>query len=48
MTRPSEKEFEEHFCGELEKPFQNFEMTYTRRETKDIDLKTLIDDEILT
>jgi type I restriction enzyme R subunit len=48
MTRPSEKEFEEHFCRELERQFQSSKMTYIRRETKDVDLKTLIDGEILT
>jgi len=48
MTRPSEKEFEEHFCAELEKPFQSSKLAYIKRQTGNIDLKALIDSELLT
>lgn len=48
MTRPSEKEFEAHFCEQLEAPFQASKMTYSKRETNNVDLNALIDDELLT
>jgi len=48
MTRPSEKEFESHFCAELEKPFQSSKMVYLKRQMGNVDLKALIDGELLT
>lgn len=47
MTRPSEKEFEEHFCAELEKPFQSSKMVFVKRTTKDVDLGSLVDGALL-
>ncbi|MDD4110379.1 MAG: DEAD/DEAH box helicase family protein [Clostridia bacterium] len=47
MSFPSEKEFEEHFCKELEKEFPFSKMIYKKRDTANIDLDSLIDDEIL-
>src|SRR5208283_3797146 len=48
MPSPSEKEFEEHFCSELEKTFKVSKMVYQKRTTSDIDIKNLVDDQILT
>ncbi|MBT4021811.1 type I restriction endonuclease subunit R [archaeon] len=42
MSRPLEKNFEDHFCQKLE------DHSYRKRLTKDIDLKINIDDSLLT
>jgi type I restriction enzyme R subunit len=48
MTRPSEKEFEEHFCAELEQQCAGSKMVFIKRATKDVDLSSLVDGALLT
>ncbi len=48
MSFPSEREFEAHFCAELEKPFLDSKMVFLKRTTENVDLETLIDYELLT